>query len=400
MKALWILPYVFYPLRAGGQFSVYPWLKELYSRGWNFFLIQYNSPSGFLKESLKELSWAYKVLTVEPRRFKDKKSYLRALLLSDRSFFRLRNDIPEIYQALESASSSGFYPKIIILSHSYMGFLIPYLRKVFSDSKIIIDLHNLEWRAYGNLLNYYDSFSEKFDAFVNFVRLKEEEDEAFKECDGMIYLSPLEGKYLSLFEKPTLWRPARFPESRILLRNELLKNRDIMITSSLNVRWICEEILGFIKEVWLEYRKIFKEANFWVIGREPLEWFKSKALSFEGVHVLGWVDDLSPYIKRSRVFIAPFRKSMGSLTKIVSAWSWGIPVVTTSIVAKGLKGEQGKHFLVGSSFEELLHLCFKLAVDDELALRLSEESYNFVLEEYDLARFVDRFENWVKESFL
>jgi len=156
LRALWIAPYLFYPLRAGGQFSIYPWLKELASRGWDIFLIQYNSPPGLLRESLEGLSWARGVLTVEPRRFRDRKSYIRELVLSQVSFFRLRNDVPEIYGALGSVRD--FDPQLIVLSHSYMGFLIPVLRELFPRSKVLIDLHNLEWRAYANFLNIDSPF--------------------------------------------------------------------------------------------------------------------------------------------------------------------------------------------------------------------------------------------------
>lgn len=81
---------------------------------------------------------------------------------------------------------------------------------------------------------------------------------------------------------------------------------------------------------------------------------------------------------------------MGSLMNIISAWSWGVPVVAISIVAEGLKGEPDKH----------LSLCLRIAKDDELAVRLSEESYEFVLRGCDVKFFVDGFERWLKESFI
>lgn len=56
MRALWTASYPFYPLRSGGQFSVYPWLRGLSRRGWEFSLVKYNSPPSLSDESLKELS--------------------------------------------------------------------------------------------------------------------------------------------------------------------------------------------------------------------------------------------------------------------------------------------------------------------------------------------------------
>ncbi len=321
--------------------------------------------------------------------------YLRTLVLSSDSFLKLRNDVPEIYHRLREIAGNSS-PNFIVLSHSYMGFLIPFLRDFFPWSKILIDLHNLEWRAYQNGLSKAD-FLERSIALINYIRLKREEQRALSTCDGVIFPSPAEGRFVSFFKKPMLWRPARFPEGRILSENELLKNRDILLTSSLNLDFICEEILEFLEKVWLRYRKVFRNANFWLVGREPLSWFREKASRFKGVHLTGWVDDVSPYVRRSRIFVAPFRKTMGSLTKIVSAWSWGLPVITTTIVAKGLKCELGKHLLVGRNLDELLACCLKVAKDDGLALSLAKEARELVDREYSLDVFINRFERWVRK---
>ncbi len=395
LKVLWIAPYLFYPPRAGGQFSIYPWAKELSRRGWKLFLVQYHSPWGFLSRSLERLDWAENVITIEPRRFQSNTEYLKRLILSSDSFLKIRNDVPDIYHKLKKIAED-FPPNFIIISHSYMGFLIPFLRKLFPWSKILIDLHNLEWRAYQNELSEND-FLKRALALINYIRLKEEEKKALSSCDGIIFPSPVEGKFVAFFKKPLLWRPARFPEERILFEDELLRNRDVLLTSSLNVDFICEEILEFLKKAWLRYRKVFKNANFWLVGREPLNWFREKASKFEGVRLTGWVDDVSPYVRRSRIFVAPFKRTMGSLTKIISAWSWGLPVITTTIVAKGLKCEPGKHLLVGKDLDELLVCCLRVAKDDRLALSLAKEARELVDREYSLDIFINRFERWVRK---
>ena len=321
--------------------------------------------------------------------------YLRTLILSSDSFLKIRNDVPDIYHRLKEVTEI-FSPNFIVLSHSYMGFLIPSLRKLFPGSKILIDLHNLEWRAYQNELSE-DDFIKRAIALINYVRLKEEEKKALSSCDGIIFPSPIEGKFGAFFEKPMLWRPARFSEEGILSEDELLRNRDILLTSSLNVDFICEEILEFLEKVWLRYKRVFRNANFWLVGREPLSWFREKASEFEGVHLTGWIDDVSPYVRKSRIFVAPFRRTMGSLTKIVSAWSWGLPVITTTIVARGLKCEPGKHLLVGRDLDELLVCCLRVARDDRLALSLTKEARELVDREYSLDVFINRFERWVKK---
>ncbi len=62
--------------------------------------------------------------------------------------------------------------------------------------------------------------------------------------------------------------------------------------------------------------------------------------------MLGYVEDLTELIAQSAVFIVPLHAGGGMRVKIVDAWSWGIPIVSTTIGAEGLDYVAGEHLLI------------------------------------------------------
>ncbi len=63
----------------------------------------------------------------------------------------------------------------------------------------------------------------------------------------------------------------------------------------------------------------------------------------------GYVAELGPYLAETAVFIVPLHAAGGMRVKIVDAWSWGLPVVSTSIGAEGIAVRDGENALIADS---------------------------------------------------
>lgn len=74
-----------------------------------------------------------------------------------------------------------------------------------------------------------------------------------------------------------------------------------------------------------------------IVGRDPSDALKQRAAQTPNVNVTGFVNDLRPYVEQSAVFAAPLRYASGTQNKVLEAMAMEIPVVTTSIVADGLR---------------------------------------------------------------
>jgi GT2 family glycosyltransferase len=78
-----------------------------------------------------------------------------------------------------------------------------------------------------------------------------------------------------------------------------------------------------------------------------------RALAGNGILVPGWLPDLSPLYRTSRVMVAPLRYGAGMKGKVGESLSRGLPTVTTPDGVEGLDVEHGEQILVGRDAAEL-----------------------------------------------
>ncbi len=86
---------------------------------------------------------------------------------------------------------------------------------------------------------------------------------------------------------------------------------------------------------------------------------------------------------RADVIEIPLRAGGGMRVKIVDAWSWGLPIVSTSIGAEGLEYRDLENLLLADTAEAFAQSLVRLLTDPELAARLSTAGRRTVEEYYD-----------------
>ena len=119
-------------------------------------------------------------------------------------------------------------------------------------------------------------------------------------------------------------------------------------------------IMWFVEHIWPEIEDCLPDTTLTIVGSNPtpeiIELGKKP-----GINVVGYVPDTTPYLQRAAISIAPLRFGAGMKGKVVEAMSLGLPVVTTSVGAQGLKANSGEHLLIADLPQE-----FSTAVIDLL----------------------------------
>ncbi len=133
------------------------------------------------------------------------------------------------------------------------------------------------------------------------------------------------------------------------------------------VIFFCREILPLIRQ------QLGREPVLTVIGRDVPHQIRRLA-EIPGVTVIEDVLDLAPYYAATKVAIVPLRAGGGTRTKILEAFSYGTPVVSTSIGAEGLNAVTGEHLLLADEPQELASACLRLIEDRSLASALAERA--------------------------
>lgn len=115
--------------------------------------------------------------------------------------------------------------------------------------------------------------------------------------------------------------------------------------------WLGEEIFPLVV-------RQYPRATFYVVGPNPPPALQKIADTQPGIKILGFVDDVVPFLQRCSVFVAPLRYGGGVKVKILHAMAQGIPVVSTKVGIEGIDGIEPHSVPVAESAKPLAgHIC-------------------------------------------
>lgn len=142
----------------------------------------------------------------------------------------------------------------------------------------------------------------------------------------------------------------------------------------------------FLKEVWPRVLDRAPHARFVAAGKRPPAALRRLAQQTAHAELAGYVDDLTALVRGSAVFVVPLHAGGGMRVKIVDAWNWGLPVVTTTVGAEGLEYTAGTHLLVADDATAFADAIVRLLTDRTLSARLAAAGRTWVAARYDWRR--------------
>lgn len=145
-------------------------------------------------------------------------------------------------------------------------------------------------------------------------------------------------------------------------------------------------LLWFFAEVWPQLKQKRPLLEFLIAGSKPDPRLIAAASKLEGIHFLGYVDDLEPYFKSSRLFIAPLRFGAGIKVKVLNTMCRGLPIVTTSVGAEGLAVKHLEHMAIADNADETFSAIDHLLDDANTWQVIQNESRNLVKAKYTWKR--------------
>jgi glycosyltransferase involved in cell wall biosynthesis len=137
-------------------------------------------------------------------------------------------------------------------------------------------------------------------------------------------------------------------------------------------------IMWFANHVFPQVRTEIPEAMLTVIGKNP-----PAGLEREGVEVTGYVSDLSPYLAETAVFVVPLQAGGGMRVKILDAWSWGLPIVSTTIGAEGIDVHHGRDILLADTASAFAQAVIQVLGEPTLAQQMSRNGRQTVIHKYN-----------------
>lgn len=118
--------------------------------------------------------------------------------------------------------------------------------------------------------------------------------------------------------------------------------------------------------------------KFLIVGRVPSNFDPQSNLIFTGV-----VKNVNEFLAASDVAIAPLFHGSGTRLKILEYFSYGLPVVSTTIGIEGLEVKNGVNALIEDDINEFANKVIKLLKDETLSRRLGKAARELVVSKYD-----------------
>jgi len=152
--------------------------------------------------------------------------------------------------------------------------------------------------------------------------------------------------------------------------------RDLLFIGGYEHRPNVDAVRWFVAEILPRILLRLPDVVLHVIGSRPTE--EVLALASQSVRVVGYVPDPAPYFEHARVFVSPLRYGAGMKGKIGQAMAFGLPVVTTSVGAEGLRLVDGGNALVAEDPASFAAAVVRLQKDPALWESLAEAGWRHV----------------------
>lgn len=243
------------------------------------------------------------------------------------------------------------------------------------------------WRREARALAAYER--KLLSSFDQVLTVTEQDKRA------LLALSP-ETQRVALAEKISPIPICIDPGSQVILRRSA-KGAQIVHLGTMfwppnihGVLWFASQVLPLI---WRE----IPEARFIVAGRRPPA--EVLALADHGtdqggeIVVTGFVPDPRPMLEQSQVFVVPVRAGGGMRVKIVDAWLWGMPVVSTTIGAEGLNARDGENILLADDPEEFARAVIRVLRNPDVAASMRVAGRAWVERHFDYRQRYDQLDS-------
>jgi len=218
--------------------------------------------------------------------------------------------------------------------------------------------------------------------------MNEAEQEALREFDAHIVVSEEDAERLlqmnstaRVFVIENGVDPAYYGDTQ---DKSNTKNR-IIFVGSMDYHANIDAAVNFARNVWPILHDQKPELTFTIVGRDPASAVRELS-SIAGLEVTGSVEDVRPFYHEAIAAVVPLRVGGGSRLKILEAMAAGVPVVSTTIGAEGLKVNDGENILLADNDQELVDKIVSVIDDENLRTRIVAAARALIAERYDWSK--------------
>lgn len=308
-------------------------------------------------------------------------------------------------QELGSASEVGGDEKpydIVQIEGIELAYLLPTIKQLNPQSKIVYDAHNAETNLQRRALQADTSRPSRWPAaaysWMQVRRLKIYETWICQKADWVTAVSNED--YQHLRELVPGLQTTVIPNCidveeyhRDLNGGDIDREKefDLLFTGKMDYRPNVDAVLWFAHEVWPSIRQARPETTWAIVGQKPHNRIKHLS-QIEGIEITGWVPKIPPFMNASKVYVMPFRVGSGTRLKLIEAMAAGKAVVSTSLGCEGFSLIDRQDLLIEDDPQEFAQAVVRLLNQPEERYRLGQAAKKRAAD-YDWRVVIPKFED-------
>jgi glycosyltransferase involved in cell wall biosynthesis len=129
-------------------------------------------------------------------------------------------------------------------------------------------------------------------------------------------------------------------------------------------------VLWFAEHIFPKVLAEAPDAVLTVIGKQPPAELAQLDIPARNLEITGYVDDPKRYLAETGAFIVPLLAGGGMRVKILDAWCWGLPIVSTTVGAEGIAASPGQDILLADEPGEFAAHVVSLLQESQLGNRI------------------------------
>ena len=366
------------PLDAGPKIRAYYVLRHLAEAGHEVTLVCFVRATDRESDvqALGRFCRAVETVPLSRSRAKDVRDGLRSLL-SDTPFLILRDQVPAMDERVKRIVETGSWDAV----HADQLWMAPYAARCSTGPLKVLDQHNAVFRVPERLAANQRNPIVKILLRREATKLARFERDTLERFDRVAWVTeedraafPRDDRggrqdvVIPIAVDPAASRPVE-------------RQRPFRITFLGGIHWPpnAEAVRWFAERVWPKVAAAVPGCVFTVIGKGSPGRLGDKSR----ITVTGHVPELGPYLAETAAFVVPLLTGAGMRAKILDAWCWALPVVSTSIGAEGIKGVHGENLLIGDEPDAFAESLIRVLSDGRTAARIAENGRATVEALYD-----------------
>ncbi|MDX1523669.1 MAG: glycosyltransferase family 4 protein, partial [Anaerolineae bacterium] len=336
MRILFLSQVLPYPLDAGPKMRSYYVLRQL-SQHHEVTLLTFvrDTDRPEFVAHLAEFCPHVRTVPMKRSRLKDLNYALKSVV-NGNPFLILRDHVPDMVDEIKTLVQQTNFD-VIHADQLWMAQYAQAAKKFSPRSKLILDQHNAVYLIPQRMASDESNRLKRLFLAGESKRLAAYEVQMWREFDHVVWVTAEDQQ--AVLDLASAAANGRAPSTVIPICAAPSQTEPIAPVSTPHrvtflggLHWPpnAQGVLWFADEVFPRVKAAAPEAVLTAIGKNP-----PAGLDREGVEVTGYVDDPKPYLAETAVFIVPLHAGGGMRVKIIDAWSWALPMVSTTIGAEG-----------------------------------------------------------------